>query len=115
MGNHNTPYSLGTIKGVLSDMVTCIKELIMNGNTVRIDNLAIFSVGISSKKGCEKKSDFRVSEYVEGVHLNARATGELSYNKINLDATLKRSPLDKDEEGEDLLAQEEDGLKIVEG
>jgi predicted histone-like DNA-binding protein len=126
MGNHNTPYSLGTIKGVLSDMVTCIKELIMNGNTVRIDNLAIFSVGISSKKGCEKKSDFRVSEYVEGVHLNARATGELSYNKINLDATLKRSPLDKDDDStgtgnggggdeEDLIGQVEDDLKIVEG
>jgi predicted histone-like DNA-binding protein len=98
MGNHNTPYSLGTIKGVLADMVTCIKELIMNGNTVRIDNLAIFSVGITSKKGCETKSDFRVSEYVEGVHLNARATGELAYNKINLDATLKRSALDKDDD-----------------
>jgi hypothetical protein len=35
---------------------------------------------------------------VEGVHLNARATGELAYNKINLDATLKRSALDKDDD-----------------
>jgi hypothetical protein len=32
------------------------------------------------------------------VKLRARATGELAYSKLNLDATLKRSALDKNEE-----------------
>jgi predicted histone-like DNA-binding protein len=96
MANHNTPYSAGTILGILTDMVSCIKEELLAGNTVRIDNLAIFSVGIQNKKGCEDKADYKVTEYVEAVKLNARAIGEVSRSKLNLDATLKRSPLDKD-------------------
>ena len=31
MSNHNTPYSSGVIKGVLTDMVSCTKELILDG------------------------------------------------------------------------------------
>ena len=51
MSNHNTPYSSGVIKGVLADMVSCTKELILDGKNVKLDDLAIFSVGIVSKKG----------------------------------------------------------------
>ena len=46
MSNHNTPYSSGVIKGVLADMVSCTKELILDGKNVKLDDLAIFSVGI---------------------------------------------------------------------
>ena len=48
MANHNTPYSAGVIKGVLADMISCIKELILDGKNVKLDALAIFSVGIVS-------------------------------------------------------------------
>jgi predicted histone-like DNA-binding protein len=96
MAAHNTPYSVGTILGILTDMVSCIKEELLAGNTVRIDNLAIFSVGIVNKKGCEDKADYKVTEYVEAVKMRALAIGELSRSSLNLDATLKRSSLDKD-------------------
>jgi predicted histone-like DNA-binding protein len=109
MHSHNTPYSTGCIKGILTDMVTCIKELLLAGNTVRIDNLAIFSVGIVNKKGCEDKSDYKVTEYVDGVKLCARAIGELSSSQLNLDSTLKRSALDKlTDTNPDLVTGEED-------
>ena len=49
MSKHNSPYSGGVIKGVLSDMVDCIKELLLDGKCVKIDDLAIFGVGIRSK------------------------------------------------------------------
>ena len=48
MSKHNSPYSGGVIKGVLSDMVDCIKELLLDGKCVKIDDLAIFGVGIRS-------------------------------------------------------------------
>ena len=51
MSNHNTPYSSGVIKGVLADMVSCTKELILDGKNVKLDDLAIFSVGSSARKG----------------------------------------------------------------
>jgi len=31
MSNHNTPFSKGAIKGMLTDMVVCIKELLLEG------------------------------------------------------------------------------------
>ena len=49
MSGHNSPYSPGVIRGVLTDMVRCIKELLLDGKNVKIDDLAIFSVGIHSK------------------------------------------------------------------
>ena len=55
MSDHGTPYSKGVICGVLNDMVGCIKELVLEGNAVKLDNLAIFSVGIESKPANTKE------------------------------------------------------------
>lgn len=91
MANHNTPYSAGVIKGVLSDMISCIKELILDGKNVKLDDLAIFSVGIVSKKGAQSAADFSLANNVKGLKLRARATGELSNSQINLEGQLKES------------------------
>ena len=57
MSAHNTPYSKGAIAGVLTDMVACIRELVLEGVAVKIPDLAIFSAGIRSQ-GAEKLADF---------------------------------------------------------
>ena len=59
MSKHNTPFSPGVIKGVLADMVTCIKELILDGKNVKLDDLAIFSVGIISDHGAASAAEFK--------------------------------------------------------
>ena len=51
MSSHNTPFSKGVIKGLLTDMVNCIKELLLEGKNVKIDDLAIFSIGIKNQNG----------------------------------------------------------------
>ena len=89
MSKHNTPFSPGVIKGVLADMVTCIKELILDGKNVKLDDLAIFSVGIVSDHGAASAQEFKVADHVKGLKLRARATGELSNARINLEATLR--------------------------
>ena len=91
MSSHNTPFSPGAIKGMLTDMVICIRELALQGIAVKIDNLAIFSIGIKNKQGADSEKDFSVSKNIEGVKLRARATGELVSDKLNLDATLKKA------------------------
>lgn len=91
MSKHNTPYSAGAIKGVLADMISCIKELILDGKNVKLDDLAIFSVGLVSKKGAKTAADFTVADNVKGLKLRARATGELSNAQINLEGQLKES------------------------
>ena len=91
MTEHNTPFSKGTIYGVLCDMVKCIKEQLLAGNNVKIDDLAIFSVGIrNSRGGAESEETFNTSKNIEGVKLRARATGDLGTTVLNLDASLKK-------------------------
>ncbi len=89
MSTHNTPYSPGVIHGVLKDMIACIKELLLDGKNVKLDDLAIFSVGIKSK-GAASVADFNVAEYVKGLKLRARATGNLSTSTLKQDAIIKQ-------------------------
>ena len=89
--NHNTPYSAGLIKGVLTDMIACTKELILDGKNVKLDDLAIFSVGIVSRKGAASADAFTLADNVKGLKLRARATGELSNAQINLEGQLKEA------------------------
>ncbi len=91
MSSHNTPYSKGAIKGMLTDMVSCIKELLLEGNNVKIADLAIFSLGIKNNGGAVSEEVFTVSKNIKGVKLRARATGELIAKSLNLEATLKKA------------------------
>lgn len=91
MSNHNTPYSKGAIKGMLTDMVGCIKELLLEGKNVKIADLAIFSLGIKNNGGAASEEAFSVSKNIRGVKLRARATGELIAKNLNLEATLKKA------------------------
>ena len=88
MASHNTPFSKGAIKGILTDAVACTKELLLMGKNVKFPDLAIFSIGLKVKGGADTKEDFSVAKFIIGLKLRARATGELS--SANLDTTIKR-------------------------
>lgn len=76
MAEHNSPYSAGVIHGVLKDMIACTKELVMDGKNVKLDDLAIFSAGLTTAPADTAK-DFSASANIKGVRLRARATGTL--------------------------------------
>ena len=82
MSKHNSPYSGGV-------MVDCIKELLLDGKCVKIDDLAIFGVGIRSK-AAETLEDFSLEKNITGMRLKARATGNLSTTNLKLDSQLKQ-------------------------
>ena len=87
MADHNSGYSKGQIVGILTDMVKCIQEVILDGKTVKIPNLAIFSLGIHCK-GADKAENATPANVV-GMRVNARGTGELSSVQIREKAKLK--------------------------
>ena len=91
MSSHNTPFSKGAIKGLLTDMVSCVKELVLQNKAVKIDDLAIFSIGIRNKEGAASEKEFTIAKNIDGFRLRARGTGEFSAKTINLDATLKKA------------------------
>ena len=71
MSKHNSPYSL------------------LDGKSVKIDDLAIFGVGIRSK-AAETLEDFSLEKNITGMRLKARATGNLSTTNLKLDSQLKQ-------------------------
>ena len=91
MTEHNTGFSPGATKGLLTDMAKCIKELVLQGLAVKIDDLAIFSIGLKTKKGADSEDDFSVAKNIEGVRLRARATGNLTSSKLDIQASLKNA------------------------
>jgi len=83
MSHHNTPFSKGTIIGILKDMVSCIRELNLGGQPVKIDGLAIFSTHIENKGGWASLADVNLSmggenDNIQALRLCAQATGEFT-------------------------------------
>ena len=104
MAEHNTPFSEGTIEGILRDFVKCTREQTLMGNTVKVDNLAIFKVScigngcsklydpdtdktISASIGTMKKTD-KTGPAVNSLKLLAQATGEYTREELNKDGRL---------------------------
>ena len=85
MSSHNTPFSKGAIKGMLTDMVSCVRELVLQGIAVKIPDLAIFSIGIKNKEGAASEKEFTITKNIAGLKLRARGTGEFKASSLNLD------------------------------
>ncbi len=91
MEEHNTGFSEALCLGMMTAMVKCIKEQLLAGKNVKIDNLAIFSVGIRNKKGAKTEAEFSAANNIAGVKLRARATGTLSNSNLNSAASMKKA------------------------
>ena len=107
MAEHNTPFSEGTIEGILRDFVKCTREQTLMGTTVKVDDLAIFKVSaigngcaklydpdtdktISASIGSIKKTD-KTGASVASLKLLAQATGEYTRDELNKVAKLSWS------------------------
>jgi len=104
MAEHNTPFSEGTIEGILRDFVKCTREQTLMGNTVKVDNLAIFKVSVIGN-GCSELYDSatdktitasigtlaktdKTGPAVQSLKLLAQATGEYTREELNKDGKL---------------------------
>ena len=107
MADHNTAFSEGTITGILIDFVKCIREQVLNGNTVKIDNLAIFKATVEGN-GLETLYDAendkvamatvgtlpagaKTGAAVRVVKLLAQSTGDATRDELTKDAKLSWS------------------------
>ena len=107
MHQHNTAFSKGIVMGVLGDMVDCIKHLVLDGYTVKIDDLGIFKAsveanGLTLEKGAkisagrgaqrtdeELQANPAAQQFAVGdVKIIMQATGNTVIDKMNADAKL---------------------------
>ena len=81
MAEHHSAFSAGVIAGVLTDMVKCIRELVLEGKAVKLPNLAIFQIGMNTT-GADSPEKFTVKKNVARLYLRARGTGDFSSKEI---------------------------------
>ena len=104
MAEHNTMFSEGSITGILIDFVKCVREQVLNGNTVKIDNLAIFKATVeanaletlydaqadktaSATIGTLKDGD-KTGAAVKTIKLLAQSTGDFTRDELKKDVKL---------------------------
>ena len=91
MAKHNTPFSPGTITGILTDAIACIKELALDGKRITLDGLVSIGLSITHKMGAATADEFSVSKNVDKVKLVAMGVGEFSSSLLTTQAKLKES------------------------
>ena len=104
MAEHNTMFSEGSICGILIDFVKCVREMVLMGNTVKIDNLAIFKATVEAN-ALEVLYDAendktataaigtlpagaKTGNAVKTIKLLAQSTGEFTREELKKDAKL---------------------------
>ena len=104
MAEHNTMFSEGSITGILIDFVKCVREQVLNGNTVKIDNLAIFKATVEANAletlydaETDKVASATIGTLAEGaktgaavktVKLLAQSTGDFTREELKKDVKL---------------------------
>ena len=78
----HTTFSEGEMLGLVTDMVTLVRELAYQGFTVKIDNLGLFWIGIKSK-GVANAADFSADSDIT-AKWKCRGTGEGSGKSIGV-------------------------------
>ena len=104
MAEHNTMFSEGSITGILIDFVKCVREQVLNGNTVKVDNLAIFKATVEANPletlydaDTDKVASATIGTLAEGqktgaavktVKLLAQSTGDFTREELKKDVKL---------------------------
>ena len=101
MSEHNTMFSEGSITGILIDFVKCVREQVLMGNTVKIDNLAIFKATVEANAldvlydaNTDKVASASIGTLAEGaktgpavkaIKLLAQSTGDFTREELKKD------------------------------
>lgn len=94
MAEHNSGFSRGMLKGILTEAVACIRHLALSGQPVKLDNLAIFYCHIENKGGWKDLKDVNLSiggenDNIQSIRLCARATGDFTKSELTKDGTIE--------------------------
>ena len=92
MAKHHCVYSEGTIRGVLIEMEVCLREMLLEGKSVRFDELGIFSLGITNTPGgATAAADFNISKNIDGVKMNLYLGRRFRARNLYNDATFSEA------------------------
>ena len=88
MANHNSPFSAGAIAGILKDAVSCLREILLEGNKVSLGDLGDFHCELSTT-GAVTTDDFSTAN-IKAVNV-CWSPGK-RFKNLRQDATFKLVP-----------------------
>ena len=100
IADHNSPVSKGTVKGILTDAVTCLREQMLAGNKVNLGELGSFYPELQTE-GAVTTEDFTVDN-IKAVNI-CWLPGK-SFTNLRRDAEFQLVPK---------RSQQEDAVKVI--
>jgi predicted histone-like DNA-binding protein len=88
IADHNSPFSKGTVKGILTDAVSCLREQLLAGNKVKMGDLGDFHVELACE-GAVTTDDFSAANIKE---VNVRWTPSRDFQNLRQDAEFQLVP-----------------------
>ena len=88
IADHNSPFSKGTIKGILTDAVACLREQMLAGNFVQLGDMGNFHVELATE-GAVTTDDFS-TDNIKAV--NVRWTPSKRFKNLRDEATFQLVP-----------------------
>jgi len=90
---HNVGFSRGSIVGILKDMVSIVRRQVLNGQPVKIDDLAIFKASAENCGGWASPADVNLhiggeKDNIKAIRLVAQATGDFTKAELSRDGRL---------------------------
>lgn len=90
---HNIGFSEGSIVGILTDMVDIIRQQLLMGQPVKLDNLAIFKASVENRGGWTDLKDVSLriggdKDNIRAIRLVAQATGDFTKAELSKDGKL---------------------------
>lgn len=100
----NCTATRGDVKAVTKAFVTMMKKHLVNGASIKLEDIGYFRVGIQSK-GAETEEDYH-AEMIVDKYINYQPIGKLHAEKYNFEFTKVNTPVvgtsTEEEGGEDL-------------
>ena len=87
IAEHGSPYTRDIVQGVLISVSYCVKELVLKGVPVKIDDLCIFTPSVMSTPAATA-DQFDLSVNCPKVKMMCRATGAATVKEMTKSASL---------------------------
>jgi len=110
ISEHGSPFSKGTIKGVLSDAVDCIRELLLDGKKVGLGDLGDFHIELNTE-GARTTEEFNAAN-IKAV--NVTYTPGKKFKNLRQSATFQLVPNRSAQEDAIEIIKNEDTIQGLE-
>jgi len=88
ISGHNSPFSKGVVKGILTDAVSCLREQLLEGKRICLGDLGTFSVELASE-GARTTNEFSAQNIKE---VNVRWSPGKKFKNLRDVATFQLVP-----------------------